>query len=168
MSRLAGKRKKSADDVEIDMVPIMNMFLVLIPFLLMSASFLHIKAINTSVPVLGESEQDPAQDPTAEVTMIVRILEKGLHLSAISESVDQAALNNLEVTIKKKASDDYPLEEMTSLLKKIKKKYPASDTVLIIPDDIIVYDTIVRTMDAARYSDHSHLFPNVVLSGKVG
>ncbi|HOO46369.1 MAG TPA: hypothetical protein PLM29_09085, partial [Deltaproteobacteria bacterium] len=60
------------------------------------------------------------------------------------------------------------LNALTASLKKIKALYPASDTMIIIPEDTVIYDTIIRTMDVARYSDESGLFPNVVLSGKVG
>ena len=43
MSRLTRRKAKTEEEVEVNMVPIMNMFLVLIPFLLMSASFLAFK-----------------------------------------------------------------------------------------------------------------------------
>ena len=56
MSKLIRIRNRMEDDNEVNMVPIMNMFLVLIPFLLMSASFLHLKAINTSIPILGNTD----------------------------------------------------------------------------------------------------------------
>ena len=54
MSAFLRLKRREMEDVEPNMVPIMNMFLVLIPFLLMSASFYHIKAVNTSIPVLAE------------------------------------------------------------------------------------------------------------------
>ena len=55
MSSLRKRKTFAIEDTDVDMVPIMNMFLALVPFLLMSASFLHIKTIKTSAPVLSTS-----------------------------------------------------------------------------------------------------------------
>ena len=55
MSILKKGRRNSDEDTELNMIPIMNIFLVIIPFLLTSVSFFHIKAISTSVPVMANS-----------------------------------------------------------------------------------------------------------------
>jgi biopolymer transport protein ExbD len=51
MARFSRMIRQAEEEPELNMIPIMNMFMVLIPFLLMSASFFHIKAINTSIPI---------------------------------------------------------------------------------------------------------------------
>lgn len=156
------------------MVPIMNMFLVLIPFLLMSASFFHLKAINTSVPVLSAPSDEDAVDEKEKtvsdikLTVVVELQEKGIHLSALSDKAGVQVLDAIEEDIPKKGSDAYPLDRLLISLEKIKKQYPKSDTLLIIPQETVVYETIIQTMDIARYSNESPLFPKVVLSGKVG
>ena len=73
MSGLRRRKPRVEADVDVDMVPIMNMFLVLVPFLLMSASFLHIKAINTSVPVLGVASNENPVDPKIEAIVVVEL-----------------------------------------------------------------------------------------------
>ena len=55
MSIITKGRRNSDDDTELNMIPIMNIFLVIIPFLLTSVSFFHIKVISTSVPVMADS-----------------------------------------------------------------------------------------------------------------
>ena len=68
MASLGQRRRTSGDiSVEIDMVPIMNMFLVLIPFLLMSANFLPLNVINTSVPVKSSSPVDDTISKKSEI-----------------------------------------------------------------------------------------------------
>jgi uncharacterized membrane protein len=57
MSIFLKGHRKSDDDTELNMILIMNIFLAIIPFLLASISFLHIKAISTSVPVLADRSQ---------------------------------------------------------------------------------------------------------------
>ena len=168
MPGLGQRRRKTHEEIDIDLVPIMNMFLVLIPFLLLSASFFHLRVINTSVPVLSEGAGETLKKKEAKVTVIVEIKEKGMNLSAISDSLGEQELNRLGAQLDRTGQDEYPLEQMAKFLQGIKESYPASNTLIIIPDECVIYDTIIQTMDAARYSKANPLFPNVVLSGKVG
>jgi biopolymer transport protein ExbD len=166
-SLLRSKRKASEDD-ELNMVPIMNMFLVLIPFLLMSASFFHIKAINTSLPVLADGLKNEGQKQDVKVTLIVALKPDSISLSAISEDLSHEQLTGLDSKMPKEADGSYPLELLSSYLQRVKNLYPASDTLILIPDQGVIYDTIIRTMDVARKTEMEPLFPNVVLSGSVG
>jgi biopolymer transport protein ExbD len=161
---------KEEQETDLDMVPIMNMFLVLIPFLLMSASFLHLKAINTSVPVQAERHtQAEASEPKVEVTLVIEIRTQGFHISALSDALDGRELAKLGTDIPIGEEGAYGFAQMADHLETVKNRYPASNTMLVIPEPAILYDTIIQTMDAARYSDNQDLlFPNVVLSGKVG
>ena len=169
MSKLDRNRKRGNENTELDMVPLMNMFLVLIPLLLLSASFFHLRAINTSVPVLSETEDDVSKkEAEIRLAVIVEIKAKGIHVSAISDTAEDEVLKGLDRAIEKAEGDEYPLDQLAVCLGDIKKRYPASDTIIIIPDERVIYDTIVQTMDVARYSSESPLFPKVVLSGKVG
>jgi biopolymer transport protein ExbD len=168
MSKLGRNLATAEEQTDIDMVPVMNMFLVLIPFLLMSVSFFHIKAINTSVPVLSQS-QDGGDKPISEkVTAIVEIEPNGFHVSAISDSVAYEELDKWDAFVARKEQAEYPLDQLVVQLTKLKLRYPASDTLIIIPDGTVIYDTIIQAMDVARYYKNNSLFPNVVLSGKVG
>ncbi|HOO46517.1 MAG TPA: biopolymer transporter ExbD [Deltaproteobacteria bacterium] len=168
MKNRLSSRKRVCEEIDLDMVPIMNMFLVLIPFLLMSASFFHLRAINTSVPVLAQSTSLQEEKSDIKLTVIVELGDKEIHLSAFSDEVDPSIIEGLDERIAADDPNDYPLNALLTSLKTIKARYPASDTMIIIPEDNVIYDTIIRTMDVARYSDESGLFPNVVLSGKVG
>lgn len=170
MLKRSRRRKNSDDDVELDMVPIMNMFLVLIPFLLLSASFFHLKAINTSVPVLSDASgsSTSAKNTDIKLTVIVEIKEKGIKLSTMSDSADEDVLSSLDREILKKRGNAYPLDQLAVYLEEIKTQYPKSDTVIIIPHGTVVYDTIIQAMDIARYSRENPLFPKVIISGKVG
>lgn len=166
--RFRRSRRCSQEDVDLDMVPIMNMFLVLIPFLLMSASFFHLRAISTSVPVLSESEAAEQSQKKIKVTVIVELKEESLQLSAVCDELDDSSLQGMSKVISKTRDDAYPLESLSENLQRIKAAYPTSDTLVIIPDGDVVYDTIIQTMDVARNMSEDPLFPNVVISGKVG
>ena len=162
------KRREMEEDCEPNMVPIMNMFLVLIPFLLMSASFYHIKAVNTSVPVLASSSGETDENKTISVTVIAELKKDSLKLSAMSDKLTGDELNQFKVEYPMENESSYPLEKFSAHLQSIKNQYPKSDTLILIPNEKTDYNTIINAMDTARKIDEITLFPNVVLSGSVG
>ena len=104
-----------------------------------------------------------------KVTVIAEIKKNRIRLSANSEAVLYEELKKLEYQIENGKQKEFRFDQMNLVLQEIKESYPLSDTVIIIPDKDVVYDTIIQAMDAARYSQGSPvLFPNVVLSGKLG
>ena len=162
------KRREMEEDCEPNLVPIMNMFLVLIPFLLMSASFYHIKAVNTSVPVLASSTGKMEESASISVTVIAELKKDSLKLSAMSDKLTGDELNQFKAEYPMEGESAYPLEKFSVHLQEIKNRYPKSDTLILIPNERTDYNTIISAMDTARKSGEVTLFPNVVLSGSVG
>jgi len=162
------KTRQGADE-DLDMVPIMNMFLVIVPFLLMSASFIHIKAINASVPIMGElSKSEITEKKMVKVTVIAEIMPDGILLSLNSDALGPQDMKKWTEKITPDDKQEYEYSSLKDYLRKLKTEYPASDTLIIIPAGDVVYDTIIKIMDVARQSeDKINLFPNVVISGKV-
>lgn len=170
MSILRTHRKANLEETDLDMVPIMNMFLVLIPFLLMSASFFHLKAINTSVPILADNSGSADVESIKEVklTVVIEISEKRVDVTVLSDAIAEDRIKEFEQKINRAKDDRQTMAQLAGCLEKIKTAFPASDTVILIPEEDVVYDTIIQTMDVARYYKENPLFPKVVLSGKVG
>ena len=168
MTAFGKRRNRSEEDPELNMIPIMNIFLVIIPFLLTSVSFFHIKAISTSVPVLADSSPSIQKQPEIKLTVIVEMQPAAMRLSAIADELSAEVLNDYDQRIKLEATGVYPLRELTEYLQSLKRIYPASDTIILIPDNTVIYDSIIQAMDAARNFNESPLFPNVVLSGSLG
>ena len=174
-----GRRRRDEDlQVEINMVPVMNMFLVLIPFLLMSSNFMPFNVINASVPVSAASEATATEDPTKKqksdikVTMVVKIKDKGFEVEGVSEELEEIEKTKLTKSIAhardvKKKTFGYAYQDLTTFLNWVKTEYPKSDTLILIPSQDILYETIIKTMDVARTQGDTQLFPNVVLSDEV-
>ncbi len=162
------KRREMEEDCEPNLVPIMNMFLVLIPFLLMSASFYHIKSVNTSVPVLAESISKAEEDKAVSVTVVVELKKDSLKVSAMSDKLTGDELNQFKTEYPVDGNSNYPLDKFSAFLQGIKNQYPESNTLILIPNDSTDYNTIIHAMDTARRTGELTLFPNVVLSGSLG
>jgi biopolymer transport protein ExbD len=170
MVRLGKRCRQVEEDTELNMIPIMNMFLVLIPFLLMSASFFHIKAINTSIPIHADTpakEQIPEKQKI-KITVIVEMKRDEIRISALSDTPNDLALSALETTLPRQIGADVSVEQLAGHLKRLKDRYPESDTMILIPDGEISYNEIIQAMDCARQHETESLFPNVVLSGALG
>ena len=168
MSIFTKARRNQDDDTELNMIPIMNIFLVIIPFLLTSISFFHIKAISTSVPVMADSSQQSLKSQQVKLTVIVEMQKKHMRLSATSDELEPEALTQFEQTFDLSNNRVYPLRKLNEYLQSIKRQHPQSDTLILIPDEGVRYESIIQAMDAARTFNSNSLFPNVVLSGSLG
>jgi len=168
MKRFVRQKRLNDTDTDIDMVPIMNMFLVLIPFLLSSASFFDINAIHTSVPVKQSNANPTAPQDNKEITIIpvIEMQINKIEMYVLSEQLSAKDLTKWDISFAKQ-DGAFPLADIQALLQEMKNQYPKSDTILVIPEDDILYETIIQTMDIARNTTQNQLFPNVVLSDKI-
>lgn len=158
-------------DEDVNLVPIMNLFVVLIPFLLMSAAFFHISVINASVPALQKEKTDLAKSDVA-VTMMVRMKPEAFTITASSDVLPRSELDMLRAEIPR-TGDGKGLKGLSDHMLACKQKYPKSETMLLVPDASIEYQEVVRAMDSGRWVEVDQegakvrydLFPNVVISG---
>lgn len=167
-----GSRRTRDEDTELNITPIMNMFMVLIPFLLMSASFFQIKAINTSVPVHSSSPKSEnsilPKKVVHKLTVILELKDDRIKVSAVSDTLEPGILAGLETEFTRKAGQELSVTLIAQYLRKLKNQYPLSDTMLLIPDGDVSYNEIIQAMDCARKYHEEVLFPNVVLSASLG
>ena len=159
-------RHREDINVEIDMVPIMNMFLVLIPFLLISSSFLHLKAINTSVPVKSANSAvvSPEQSEVS-LTLMVVLTQHEIDVKPSASELSDNELKALDFSISRKENAQ-AFADFSAKLSVLKQQYPNSDTLILSPNDSVPYKDMVTLMDAARgVIPEKPLFSKVVISG---
>lgn len=166
--------RKVREEAEVNLIPVMNLFVTLIPFLLLAAAFYHVGVIPTSLP----SQTDETSDIEGErdaVTVNLLIEPEAIHLSASNAVLDEEALSELAATIERN-EDGFDLELLAKALYAIKLRYDKSDTVIVLPSDLVKYEDVVRVLDSTReFTVHRGtskearipLFPVVVLSQKV-
>ena len=156
---------------DVNLVPIMNLFVVLIPFLLMSAAFFHISVINASVPALQKERTDLAKSDVA-VTMMVRMKPEAFTITASSDTLPRAELAELRAEIPREG-EGKGLQGFTDHLLACKQRYPKSETILLVPDASIEYQEVIAAMDSGRWAELAQegetvrydMFPNVVITG---
>lgn len=144
-----GKRQ---EEVDVNIIPVMNIFLLLIPFLLLTAAFVQLAVVELSLPSLNKGQNQQAQQrPQKLVLVILAVKETGFQLKAQGFKFDP--LN--------KVNNQYNYRQLIGQLKQIKQTYPYAEDIFISPENNVKYDIIIKVMDRCRETG----FPNVSLSG---
>ncbi len=168
--------RREVEDVSLNLIPIMNLFTALIPFLLLSAAFYHLAIIKVSVPVASRTGETDVAKEANEITLNLRITSQAFELSAASDILEPEKLKELSAKVERKGGEDKAaFAELAERAYKIKSSYPASSTVVVLPDEDVTLSIVVAALDAVRTTTRTvagqvanvELFPRVVLSSLV-
>jgi biopolymer transport protein ExbD len=135
MARKHHYRTKSKEPPELDITTFLNLMVVLVPFLLITAVFSRITIIELDIP---QGAGGAVNKPVVTIEVIVR--DKFLEIGN-----GKGVVANIP-----KVNGAYNLQRLSELLMKIKENHPEKTdaTVLLEPD--IEYDYMVKVMDAVR------------------
>jgi biopolymer transport protein ExbD len=153
--RLRTRRKHPA--AELNITAFMNLMVVLVPFLLMSAVFSHITILDLNLPPPG-SEADQPKKPPFELRLTIRS-----NMLVLSDN--QRGL--IKRIPQKNRTHNYALLKAT--LKQIKARFPDKTTLTILAEQSTRYDDLIQTMDASRSYQtlyqgeqvYAELFPDI-------
>lgn len=146
------KRDKEVRDNDVNIIPVMNIFLLLIPFLLLTAAFVHVAMIELSLPSLNKGQSGNVQEQQKNLILVIlAIKDNGFQLKSLGFTFDP--LNNI--------NGQYNYRDLAEQLKQIKMQHPYAEDIIVSPESNVKYDTIVKVMDRCRETG----FPNVSLSG---
>ncbi len=135
MGRKHHYRQGSKAPPELEITTFLNLMVVLVPFLLITAVFSRITILQLKLP-----EGSGGASDKQKVTIEVIVRSKGLEIGNGKGIVGTIP----------KVDGKYDFKKLSEYLVKIKKNYPdkTDATVLMEPD--IEYDYLVKTMDAVR------------------
>ena len=175
------RRSTDEESVDLNLTPIMNLMVVLIPLLLTSAQFIKIGIIELNLPPASGAAGVAGDRPTEEfrtLDLTVSITDQGFYIT--HSMADKTPQNREGPTIPLKANGDHDYEELSRLLYQLKSENSEAlanaafrdvDAIVIQAEGEIDYQTLVSTMDATRsvsIDGHSHkLFPQVSLSAGI-
>lgn len=129
---------RSRKPVGLNLVPMIDIFTVLVTFLLMTAVFSRITILQLDLP---SSESTAAAPPPFRLEVIVR--EQGLELTNG---------NSLIATIPK-VNGDYDLKALSDLALALKRDYPTADDASVLLERTVAYDYLIQVMDAIRSTE---------------
>jgi biopolymer transport protein ExbD len=138
MSRRHHYRRKDKEAPELDITSFLNLMVVLIPFLLISAVFSRVTVLELDVPTGGAGKADK---PKLVLEVIVR--KKGIEISNGKGVVASMP----------KVDGKYDIPRLSTYLQKVKKNYPDKTDATVLMESELEYEYLVKVMDAVRSAE---------------
>jgi biopolymer transport protein ExbD len=152
-----GSRRNDQDTAELNITAFMNLMVILVPFLLITAVFSRLAILELNLPGSSNEPADP-QEQTFKLEIIVR---KG--------QIEVGDRNQGLLGVYPNSEDGYDYDALSEKLSEIKKGYPEKTDAAILLESDIAYDTLVQVMDKVRIEEtieeesivRSDLFPDI-------
>ena len=136
MTRRHHSKRRMQEIHELDVSTFLNLMVVLVPFLLISAVFSRVTIMELSVPnSAGGAESNK---PNFSIEVIVR--KAGLEIA--NGSFVEAAIP--------KKDDQYDMKMLSEMLVRLKARYPEKEDATVLMEPEIAYDYLIQIMDAVR------------------
>ncbi|NCF13831.1 MAG: biopolymer transporter ExbD [Gammaproteobacteria bacterium] len=157
-SRRGGRRNQ--ETVELNITAFMNLMVILVPFLLITAVFSRLAILELNLPGSSSEPVEP-QEQTFQLEIIVR-----------QDKIEVGDRNQGLLGIYPNGDDGrYDFVALAEKLTELKERYPTKTDAAILLEQDIAYDTLVQVMDTVRVAqeineddgviDRSDLFPDI-------
>ncbi|MBI5599350.1 MAG: biopolymer transporter ExbD [Deltaproteobacteria bacterium] len=135
------KRHRHIVGAELNLTPIMNVFVIIIPFLLLAAVFAKTAIIDIYLPQEREAQakSDKSQPSENLGILAVQVSSRGFMLGGIGNGA-----------FIPKNGGAYDYEALSKELVKVKERHPKNEEVIILLEPDLSYDIVVQVMDSAR------------------
>mgnify|MGYP001551707262 CR=1 FL=1 len=130
------RRRTKGTPHEIDVTTFLNLMVVLVPFLLITAVFSRLTIVELDLPSAADSTNNKQDNFRVEV--IVR--EPGIEMSngkAIIASIP-------------KKDEEFDFETLSDYMIELKLEYPTIDNASVLMEPHMPYDYLIRPMDVVR------------------
>jgi biopolymer transport protein ExbD len=141
---------------ELLLVPMIDIFTVLVTFLLMTAVFSRTVVLELNLPAQQTEFREPP--PGLQLEVLVR-----------KDSIQVADRNSGPLGTMQNSPSGYDYEALTNYLKRVKAKFPEMTTASLLFEPDIPYDILVQVMDRVRVfeakvgtrTEQAELFPDI-------
>ncbi|MCK5324972.1 MAG: biopolymer transporter ExbD [Woeseiaceae bacterium] len=130
------KRRSKGPAHEIDVTTFLNLMVVLVPFLLITAVFSRLTIVELNLPSAAGGAANSEEPFRVEV--IVR--ETGIEITNGTATI---------ASIPKK-DDEFDLQTLSDFIVALKQEYPDHDSASVLMEAQIPYDYLIRVMDIVR------------------
>ncbi|TNF88807.1 MAG: biopolymer transporter ExbD [Gammaproteobacteria bacterium] len=130
------RRRSKEQPNELDVTTFLNLMVVLVPFLLITAVFSRIAIVELNLP--SSSSTNTGDQPDFRLEVIVR--ESGLEIGNGKSII--AALP--------KQDGEYDLQTLSRYVVSLKEDYPTQDSASVLLEPAIPYDYLIQVMDVVR------------------
>ena len=153
LKKLARRRRRPS---ELLLVPMIDIFTVLVTFLLMTAVFSKTVVLQLNLPAQQAEFKEPP--PGLQLEVLVR-----------KDQIQVADRNSGPLATMPNKATGYDYETLTGYLKRVKAKFPEKTDATLLLESDIPYDILVQVMDHVRVFEtkqgpmtvQAELFPDI-------
>ena len=151
-------RRRNTETAELNITAFMNLMVILVPFLLITAVFSRLAILELNLPGSSTEPVDP-QEQTFQLEVIVR-----------SDKIEVGDRNQGLLGVYPNTEEgEYDFDALSEKLSELKKRYPEKTDASILLEQEIEYDTLVQVMDRVRVEEvveedsvvRNDLFPDI-------
>jgi len=155
MKRFGKKRVEAA--VELNITAFMNLMVILVPFLLITAVFSRISVLELNLPAL-DAKKNNQEKVKLQLELVLR---------KNSFDIQDANLGMIKRFIRN--TNETRWQDFTNILVEIKSRFPDEKSITLLLEPGITYKTLISVMDRVRSADvaqfttveNVELFPNI-------
>jgi len=157
MSISRRRSRRNVETAELNITAFMNLMVILVPFLLITAVFSRLAILELNLP---GSSTEPAEEQELVFQLEV-IVREG--------RIEVGDRNIGALGVYPSGDEGYDFEGLSAKLSEIKEQYPDKTDASILLEPDIAYDTLVQVMDRVRVQekvtetsvDRLDLFPDI-------
>lgn len=134
------RKQHLSQPAEVNITAFMNLMVILVPFLLITAVFTRITVLDLDLPAQASADnQQPPQEPELQLEVVVRqdVIEVG--------DRKRGLLRRIEVS-----EDGSDLQAVSEVLRQVKARHPDIRDVTLLLETDIAYERLVAMMDTLR------------------
>lgn len=133
-----GRRERHKEAEELNITAFMNLMVILVPFLLITAVFSRLAVLELNLP---SSESTLAEEQEPEFQLEITVRESMIEVG----DRNVGTLSRIDNT-----QEGYDLVELSGYLQRVKQQFPDKANATILLEQDIPYDVLVQVMDTVR------------------
>ncbi len=145
-----------SEPAELNITAFMNLMVILVPFLLITAVFSRMAILQLNVPASSSEVQTADESMQLEIVVRRNLIEVGDHQGGLIRSIANTA-------------EGYDVAALNTLMQEVKARFPDKTDASILLEPDVDYDTLVQVMDAVRVARvaqevgtvQAELFPDI-------
>lgn len=139
MARSHHYRRRVTEPTELDVTTFLNLMVVLVPFLLITAVFSQVAIVELDMPT-SSGASEPVE-PSFRVEVMVR--ESGIEIGNGTSVIAQIP----------KVKGEYDLSTLADYMLALKRDYPDTTQASVLLEPAIPYDYLIQVMDIVRSAE---------------
>lgn len=153
------RRRSRHHLAELDITAFMNLMVILVPFLLITAVFSRMTVLDLTLPQAAMQEQVPPKREL-ELEIIVR-----------RDRLEVGDRNHGRIKLIGNRQGKHDLSALSQTLQRIKAQYPRKTKAMVLAERTTSYDALVQVMDTVRVMSvpqgdsvaYAELFPDIAI-----